>query len=74
MSAILMDILVPMKNSLLDRLERFYRDKDPRQWYTVLLVTYILLHSYSMLAKQQARFARSRGLPVGTLQTLSTSA
>lgn len=64
MSAILVGILEPMKRSLLKRLEKLARERNPELWYTLFLVTYILLHSYGQLAKQQARFARSRGLKV----------
>jgi hypothetical protein len=72
MSAILVDILESLKTSLLDRLERLAREHDPRFWYIHFLVTYILLHSYSKLAKQQAQFARNRGLQVYTLQNLES--
>lgn len=64
MSAVLIDILESKRQDLLDRLQRLARKHDPRYWYILFLITYILLHSYSKLAKQQAQFARNRGMKV----------
>jgi hypothetical protein len=73
MSTILVDILGQMRQNLLGRLERLARENNPNLWYILFLVTYILLHSYGKLAKQQAQFARNRGLPVRSPQSLKAT-
>jgi carbon starvation protein CstA len=52
-------ILLPMKQAVLQRLEKLVMSNDPKAWFTIYLVMFIVLHSCGLLTKaERARCLR----------------
>lgn len=69
-SIVINDILAPLRDKVLRQLnEMIYTDKR-KNWFKVFLAMYILLHSFSLLMRQQRRFAQRRNSQVSVKRTL----
>ncbi|KAL1981852.1 hypothetical protein VTN96DRAFT_2097 [Rasamsonia emersonii] len=65
MSAIIVQrLLLPLRGRVLRELQRLTLQKKPTNWLVIFLSSFIQLHSYELLMKQQRNFALRRNAPV----------
>jgi len=64
LALILKSALADICKRIMKGLTALYRSKDSHNWIPKLLASYILLHSWQMLMKQQREMAIERGLEV----------
>lgn len=58
------DIQDPLRNDILDALQKLIYSNKPGCWFTIYLCTFILLHNCSMITKHDSAYARKHGLQV----------
>lgn len=63
-SVLVQRILLPLNAKALRDLQRLVLGRDKGNWLIVFLSTFILLHSYTTLMKQQRKFAMKRNAKV----------
>ncbi|OBT85528.1 hypothetical protein VE02_05374 [Pseudogymnoascus sp. 03VT05] len=56
------DIQDPLRNDILDALQKLIYSNKPGCWFTIYLCTFILLHNCSMITKHDSTYARKHGL------------
>ncbi|KAH6898261.1 hypothetical protein B0T10DRAFT_555592 [Thelonectria olida] len=54
------DILIPLRWQVLKQMKVLIHENKPHNWFAIFLASFILLHTYALLVKQQGAFARSR--------------
>lgn len=54
------DILSPLAEDVLRQMRSMIHKKKPENWFAIFLASYILLHSYGLLMKQQRDFSARR--------------
>ena len=54
------DVLLPLKESVLKRLHDLTHTNSSGSWFALFIVNFILLHTYSLLLKQQRTWAQRR--------------
>ena len=57
-------ILIPMRTSILRRLQRLIQANKLKNWFPTYLSVFILLHSCSILTRDENRAAKKYGLEV----------
>ena len=57
-------VLIPMRTSILRRLQRLIQANKLRNWFGIYVVLFILLHSCSILTCDENRAAKKYGLKV----------
>lgn len=62
---VIRDVLNPLKETLLKRLEETINRKDPRDWFDCYLTFFILLNHAERAADHLKRFTTRNGIPVG---------
>ncbi|KAL5345859.1 hypothetical protein ACLOAV_008885 [Pseudogymnoascus australis] len=58
------DIQDPLRNDILEALQKLIYSNKPGCWFTIYLCTFILLHNCSMITKHDSAYARKHGLQV----------
>ena len=51
-------ILTPLRNKVLKQLDEMYDRNKKEEWFGLVLVTFVILHGYGLLMKQQRDLAR----------------
>jgi len=64
-------ILLPEKDNILKGLENFMKPNQPKNWFTVYLTLFILLHSCSLLTQAEFKRAAREGFIGPNVSTLS---
>ena len=57
-------LLRPTSREVLSKLHELIRANDKKNWLTIYLATFILLHSCSMTTRRDWEYARQISLPV----------
>jgi hypothetical protein len=57
-------ILTPLRTMILDQLQKLVLTHKPQNWLCIYFVTFILLHNFSLIMKQDMAYARKHGLKV----------
>ncbi len=58
-------ILKTLAPSVLKSLERLYYDNNPRDWFTIYAITFMLLHHVSVASSDRRRYAKQHNFSVG---------
>ncbi|KAK2747002.1 hypothetical protein FQN57_002574 [Myotisia sp. PD_48] len=61
---IVQQILLPLRDKVVDNLQKLMKRHRPQEWIVILLSSFILLHSCELLIEQQRSFARRKEAPV----------
>jgi hypothetical protein len=59
-----LNVLLPLKQSILDQLQRIIFSNRPKSWFTIYLCTFILLHNCALITAWCYDYARKHGLKV----------
>ncbi len=69
-SIMMQQILIPLREMMLEQLQKMILAHKPQNWLCIYLCVFILLHNCSLIVQQDIAYARKHGYKVGNASFL----